>query len=786
MSRCICIHGHFYQPSRENPWTGRIDLQDSAYPYHDWNERISAECYAPNAAARILDGEGWVLEFVNTYRQISFTAGPTLFSWLEREKPDLHAAIVSADRESQKRYSGHGSAIAQPYNHLIMPLASMRDRETQVIWGIRDFSNRFSRMPEGMWLPELAVDYPTLDIMAGHGILFSILHPPQAARVREIGEKEWSAAGNGGIDTTMPYLCRLPSGKAISIFFYDARISHEIAFGDLLQDGRRFASRLIAAFPPGSSTGLVHVATDGETYGHHRQFGEMALARCLADIASGGHARLTVYGEYLEKHPPTHEVGILENTSWSCVHGIARWSGGCTCSTGRYPGWSQDWRGGLREAADWLAGRLAGLYMKAGSAYLRDPASARDEYIDLVLDRSGPAVDRFLARHAVRGFSHEDRVAVLKLLEMQRHAMLMLTSCGWFFDDISEPGSVQVLRHAARCIQLAGELGGGDLEPGFLEILRRTPCNLLKYENAADLYRTEVRPAVMDLARIAAFAAAASHCSGCREPLQMPGFYICSEVCDTGEHAVGSLHIRSQATLEEGYYVFAVLHDDLGMPLVSILPCTDEASCRTLAGALAEDLRTCGRAGIEHFASRHSGSRRYAFDQFTRGEQRAIIDRMLGSRIGALESTVRAAYLSHGPFLPLVSDTGGECVLGAGLRLLLMQAAADRDILAALLKGMRHRPLEPEGFARGGALDGMIAEKLRSALEDRGNVPLLEELLQTFEALRELGMHPDLRKSQLLYHTFCRERSPAADDTAGGEWLKNLKRLGVYLRVRPP
>lgn len=388
--RAVCIHGHFYQPPRENPWLGEVGVQRSAAPYHDWNERVTAECYAPNTAARILDDDGMIEELVNNYARISFTAAPTLFAWLERHRPRIYGAILDADRESRERYGGHGSAIACCYNHVIMPLAARRDKRAQVAWGVRDFASRFGREPEGMWLSETAVDIESLEMLAAAGIRFTILAPHQAAGVRAIGEEGWTDISGGRVETRMPYLCRLPSGGSIAVFFYDGAISRDIAFGDLLSDGRRFADRLTGAFSrERGRPELVHIATDAETYGHHREFGEMALARCLRAIEAHRDIRLTVYGEYLAAHPPTHEALIREGTSWSCAHGIERWRGECGCHSGLHPGWSQAWRGPLREAIVMVRDALAPRSEEALATLVRDPAEARDDVVALVLSPGG-------------------------------------------------------------------------------------------------------------------------------------------------------------------------------------------------------------------------------------------------------------------------------------------------------------------------------------------------------------------------------------------------------------
>jgi alpha-amylase/alpha-mannosidase (GH57 family) len=335
MERYVCIHGHFYQPPRENAWLETVELQDSAYPYHDWNQRVTAECYAPNAVARILDEQGQIVQLVNNYAKISFNFGPTLLQWLENNEPEVYESILSADRVSMQKFAGHGSAIAQPYNHVILPLASRRDRRTQILWGIGDFERRFKRRPEGIWLPETAVDLETLELLAEEEIRFTILAPHQASRMRRAGARLWQDVTGAKIDPTRPYSQQLASGKSIGLFFYDGPIARAVAFEGLLTRGDHFAERLIGAFSDQRSwPQLVHIATDGESYGHHHRFGDMALAYALNQIESKKLAQLTNNGEYLARHPPTQEVEIIEKSFWSCFHGIDRWRSNCGCNTG--------------------------------------------------------------------------------------------------------------------------------------------------------------------------------------------------------------------------------------------------------------------------------------------------------------------------------------------------------------------------------------------------------------------------------------------------------------------
>ncbi|MFC1929097.1 DUF3536 domain-containing protein, partial [Chloroflexota bacterium] len=479
MERYICIHGHFYQPPRESAWLEYVELQDSAYPYHDWNERITAECYEPNSTSRILDGDGFISQIVSNYARMSFNFGPTLLAWIEKHDPSVYQAIIEADRQSQQNFSGHGSALAQAYNHMIMPLANHRDRYSQVLWGIRDFEHRFGRQLEGMWLPETAVDLETLDILAEMGIRFTILAPHQAKRVRKLATEKWKEVGDASVDPTRAYLVNLPSGRQINIFFYDGPISRAIAFEDMLNSGEAFAERLIDAFSEKRNhPQLINIATDGETYGHHHRFGDMALAFALHHIETNNLAKITNYGEYLEKYPPTHEVEIVEKTSWSCMHGIDRWWSDCGDNSGAHPKWNQAWRTPLRDALDWLRDSMAGQYEGKAKQYLKDPWAARDDYINIILDRSPDNVARFMSQHATRELNEAERITTLKLLELQRHAMLMYTSCGWFFDDLSGIETVQVIQYAGRVVQLAQGLFGNDTEQHFLELLKKAKSNI--------------------------------------------------------------------------------------------------------------------------------------------------------------------------------------------------------------------------------------------------------------------------------------------------------------------
>jgi len=452
----LCVHGHFYQPPRENPWTGRVDAQPSAAPAHDWNERITEECYRPNGQARLLADEKNKLpqRTISNYAHMSFDIGATLLAYLAREQRDVHEAMIAADRDSVRRFSGHGAAIAQSYSHAILPLASARDRRTEVRWGLRDFELRFGRPSEGLWLPECAADTPTLEALADEGLRFTILAPAQARRVRRIGSEHWITVTETGVDTRVPYLVRLGAGRQIVVFFYDGALAHSVAFGASMSDGRSFLSALDRDH--GDVPGLVHFATDGETYGHHQRFGEMGLAWVLDHVERGeSKFDLTVYARHLERHPPVHEVEIVERSSWSCAHGVERWRSDCGCSGGRCEG-NQRWRAPLRDALDLLRDLLATIYERECGGLLEDPWGARDRFVDVLVRRTPRVENQFLDREAGRELEHADRLRALELLDMQRHALLMYASCAWFFDDLSDIEPLQTIANAARAIELAG------------------------------------------------------------------------------------------------------------------------------------------------------------------------------------------------------------------------------------------------------------------------------------------------------------------------------------------
>lgn len=804
MNRFLCVHGHFYQPPRENPWLEEVELQDSAYPYHDWNERVTAECYAPNTAARILDQDHYIRDIVNNYSRISFNFGPTLLAWMERRAPEIYQAVIEADRESRKRFSGHGSALAQAYNHLIMPLANSRDKRTQVIWGIRDFEHRFGRRPEGMWLPETAVDQETLEVLAEHGVVFTILAPHQARRVRRIGAKDWLDVSGSRIDPRVSYLRRLPSGRSLTLFFYDGPVSQDIAFTGLLNNGEALAERWVQAFTPDDTPQLAHMATDGETYGHHHRFGEMALAYALNHIEAQRLARLTLYGEFLKLYPPTREVEIIENTSWSCSHGVERWRSDCGCNSGR-GGWNQQWRAPLREAMDLLSDRMVRVYEQEMAPLLGDPWQARDDYIEVILDRSPENVERFLVRHAGRRLEPAEKVKALRLLEMQRHAMLMFTSCGWFFDEISGLETTQVLEYAARAMQLAQRAGGAALEPDFISLLERAPSNLPEYGNGARAYEKLVKPTMIDLMRVGTHYAVSSLFEDYQDLTSINCYTAEREFYELKEAgrqklAIGRARMRSDITWSERTISFAVLHLGDHSLMGGVREFSGEQAFETMRQEISEAFSRGDLPEIVRLMDRYFQTHNYSLWHLFRDEQRRIFDRILTSALEGIEASFRQIYDHNYPImqamrelsipLPKALSTPAEYVFNANLRRLLEAEDPDLDQLRNLLDEVRKWGFDTEraavGFAAGRRLNTQM-ERLRRNPHDLPLLAAIETMLQTLQAA---AIDLDLMEAQHLYvhiarqHQQARRKQAESGDQSAQEWVKSFDALGDILRVR--
>ncbi len=808
MERYICIHGHFYQPPRENPWLEAVELQDSAYPYHDWNERISAECYAPNCAARILDGMGRIERIVNNYSKISFNFGPTLLSWLAEKSPDVYQAILTADRESRRHFSGHGSALAQAYNHMILPLANSRDKETQVLWGIRDFEHRFGRRPEGMWLPETAVDLETLALLAKHGIRFTVLAPYQARRVRQLGKRAWRDVGGGQIDPSRPYKLVLGTGRSIDLFFYDGPISQAVAFEGILLKGEYLADRLLGAFVDSRNwPQIVHIATDGETYGHHQPHGDMALAYAIHHIERNQLARLTNYAEYLAKHPPTHQVQIHENTSWSCVHGIERWRVDCGCNSGQHPGWHQRWRGPLREALDWLRDAMAGRFEVRGALLLKNPWAARNEYVEVILDRSRENVDAFLARHATHPLSPDERVRALKLLELQRHAMLMYTSCGWFFDEISGIETVQVLQYAGRVLQLNRELFGDDLEPGFLDKLDRIPSNIPAFVNGRTVYEKFVWPAMVNLEKVGAHYAVSSLFEEYGSRTSVYCYSVDREdyrSLSAGKVrlAVGCALVTSEITGESGQVTFGVVH--LGDQSISggVRPFQGEPQYDSAAKRILEAFERADFAELVREMDRSFGAGVYTLELLFRDELRKILALILDSTLAEAEATYGQLFENHISLIRFMTRMG--IPLARHLQMaaeFTLNAALRRSLEAEILDAGQIRKILEETATTGVQLDVATLEySVRRKMEwlaawmqeDPVGLDRLQILDQAVDLVGILPFEVNLWKAQNIFYgilqtLYPRVQSEAAlGDEFARNWVEQFRGLGEKLSILVP
>ena len=820
--KTICIHGHFYQPPRENPWLETVEAQDSAAPWHDWNERITAECYAPNGAARIVDHQNQIIRILNNYARMSFNFGPTLLSWLLQNAPRVHEAIVHADQRSQKRYSGHGSAMAQVYNHLIMPLASTRDRITQIRWGIADFRHRFGRMPEGMWLPETAVDSESLDLLAQNGIRFVLLAPHQCARIRSLapaplpapgakGAKEpkepaWVDTANASVDTTRSYLIRLQEARTINAFFYDGPRSRAIAFEGLLNSGEGFAQRLLSGFKPDSADAqIVHVATDGESYGHHHKYGEMALAWVLHSLQDHAQnpdpaaAHLTNYAEFLEKNPPRFEARIVEDTSWSCAHGIERWRSDCGCSSGR-PGWNQKWRTPLREALDALRDAVAPLVHEAAVRLFKDPDAARNDYIDVVLRRSRDARDAFFKTHAGYEFNDEERTRALMLMELERHAMLMYTSCGWFFDDISGIETVQVIAYAGRVLQLAGCLFGkraAGLEKNFVDRLAAAKSNLPEQKDGATVYNRYVRSMEVGLEQVAAHYAISSIFTSYPDEADIFSYTVRRLAWETVlsgrvRLAVGQALISSQITESVETVAFGVLHFG-DQNITAVVKRFDPADSAGYA-KFVDEARSAVSAGdfpeVVRCFDRHFGSQAYSLRSLFRDEQKRILEILLTGTLEEVESSLSAIYENQASLLHFLSQSrlprpealtvAATFAINAGLRRALEADPIDAIQARTWLGLAKSDEVTLDKQLLGYIVDQKMKHVMLNLHDHPEDLAAVDDALLVTRTMRELPLEVNLWQAQNLWYDTWRYHR---DHPPSPEWLEKMNELGQLLHI---
>ena len=816
--RFICIHGHFYQPPRENPWLETVETQDSAAPYHDWNERICAECYAPNGAARIVNEKSQIARIVNNYARISFNFGPTLLSWLKENAPRTYRMILDGEGRSKQRNRGHSSAMAQVYNHMILPLANARDRVTQIRWGIADYRHRFGHAPEGMWLAETAADTGTLELLAQEGIRFTVLAPRQCKRVRalsggKVGSNEgkptgdWIPSPNATVDPTHPYLVRFDSGTSLAVFFYDGPTSRAIAFEGLLNSGEGFVARLKQGFQDNSQPQLVHVATDGESYGHHHRHGEMALAYALRLMEQDKNARLINYGSFLEQFPPQWEAEIYDNSSWSCDHGVERWRSNCGCNGGK-AGWNQLWRAPLREALDQLRDSLAPLTEAAGNLLFKDVWAARDEYIHVILDRNLDNVERFFANHQQHPLTDSDRVRAVELMEMQRHTQLMYTSCGWFFDDISGIETVQIIAYAARVIQIAQELfldAASGLELAFLDKLALAKSNVPSAGDGAKIYTQQCLSLELSLEQVAAHYAISSVFSSFADETEIFCYQIHRISYETltsgrGRLALGRARIASSITGKSECFSFAVLHfgdQNITAAVKPYDPQDPEAAreFEKVAGLAREQVRNANFPEVIRVLDRYCDLD-YSLTSLFRDEQRRIIQLILNSTLADIEASLKNIYDDHASLLHYLSQAGlpkppalalaAGFAVNAGLRRALEADPIDLSLIRSFLNMAKSDEIPLDTPTLTYVADLRMKRAMLELTMSSGNLDILDRALNLARTLTELPFELNLWQAQNIWYEILRSSNyslTAHSPEDRPRWNRDFHELGCCLSI---
>jgi alpha-amylase/alpha-mannosidase (GH57 family) len=789
----MVIHGHFYQPPRENPWIEQIEEEVSAHPYHDWNSRIAAECYTPNGCARIYGDHHRILDIINNYEKISFNFGPTLLAWLEVHAPLTYQRLLAADRLSLARL-GHGNAIAQAYNHVILPLATPRDRETEIIWGLKDFQVRFGREAEAMWLPETAVDYPTLAALADHGMKYVILSPYQAKRVRPLEGGAWQTVEADTLDTTQAYRCYLPGAagavdtrRYIDVFFYNGSVASDMSFGDLLGDSERLVARLEQGFRPDlPRPQLLNVATDGENYGHHHNFGELALAYALDKAVPQRGFTLTNYAAFLGAAPPRMRVELEmgskgEGSSWSCAHGVGRWKEDCGCSTGGAPTWNQRWRTPLKEAFDFLNGSLDKIFEEEGAAFFKDPWAARNDYLELILDRREETVGQFLSRHGARDFKRGDWFEPLRLLEMQRQTLLMYTSCGWFFADISGLETLQVMKYAARGMQLGQRLTREPLEENFLNILERAQSNIAAEGNGRDIFRRRVKPLAGDFPKVVNQWAISwlknreRLCPHCIYHFRVRPQEHEVRTQGTLELAAGRLHMTSGVTWREETLSFFTIHLGSYLYRTQIMPNSTPEAYQALKEELFQVLAQTPEDLMPFLAAR-LGERYYTVhDIFQEEKEQLFLDLLEQNREEALgtlahhfgdATPVLRAMASDGLLLPRLYQALGEITLNRRLVQILRRLEPDPELLPTS-EDLLHLLEETElfGFKLESGEGAQILQRILhhhlARLAADFQPEAAHRLLNFLKVQKRLPITVDLTEAQNFFFGLLKEHFPA-------------------------
>jgi alpha-amylase/alpha-mannosidase (GH57 family) len=803
--RFICIHGHFYQPPRENPWLETVETQDSAAPYHDWNERICAECYATNGAARVQNAKNQITRIVNNYARISFNFGPTLLSWLKENAPRTYRMVLDGERRSRKSYGGHSSAMAQVYNHIIMPLANRRDRLTQIRWGIADYRQHYGTPPEGMWLAETAADTESLELLAQHGVKFTLLAPHQCRRVRPLREGEgWTDTSGATVDTTRPYLVRFDSGVSIAVFFYNGPTSRAIAFEGLLNSGENFAARLKAGFRDGAQAQLVHVATDGESYGHHHKHGEMALAYALRLLERDKTVKLTNYGRYLEQFPPEYEAEIVENSSWSCVHGVERWRSNCGCNGGKP--FNQLWRAPLRQALDELRDTVAPLTEQEGGKLFKDVWAARDGYIHVLLDRSPEQVAQFFQAHQSHELSEDEQVRALELMEMQRHTQLMYTSCGWFFDDIAGIETVQIIAYAARVLQLAKQIFGeqaAGLEAEFLARMVEAKSNEPSAGDGAQIYKTCVATMELGLEQVVAHYAISSVFSSFAEETDLFCYRVRRISFDIytsgrGRLALGRAHISSAITGLRQSFSFAVLHfgDQNITAAVKAYTDADAGAFDAFAAQAQEHVQRARFPEVIRLMDSEYGRVDYSLTSLFRDEQRRIVELILNSTLWDIENSLTTIYEDHASLLHYLSQAGlpkppaltlaAGFAINAGLRRALETDPIDIAQMRSFLALAKADQVPLETATLSYIADQRMKRTMVELQMSAGSLEMLDRALTLALNLAELPFDLNLWQAQNIWYEILGTSGYALTSLGKDEraqWDSHFGGLGTCLKI---
>lgn len=769
----LTIHGHFYQPPRENPWLESIELQDSASPFHDWNERINNECYNPNSVSKIVDSRNKILDVVNNYEFLSFNFGPTLLSWMEEYAPLAYERVIKADIESVGEHDGHGNAIAQVYNHMIMPLANEKDKQTQVVWGIKDFESRFGRKPEGMWLAETAVDDDTLRVLIENGIKYTILSPYQALKFRKIGDKDWTDVSWGNIDPARPYRYYIKRGsdKYIDLFFYDGAISKSVAFDEILKDGNKFIRRLKEGVSENRDyPQLINIATDGESYGHHTKFGDMALSYVLRVRAKEEGFKIVNYAQYLEKYPSEMEVDIKQSSSWSCFHGVGRWVEDCGCSTGGHPGWNQKWRKPLRNALDYLRDELVTIFEKEGKKYFKDAWKARDSYINVILDRSDLSVKKFQKENLVAELSEENVVKAMELLEIQRQAMLMYTSCGWFFSEISGIETTQIMKYAARAMQLAQNFSKKDLEKHFLEILSEAKSNFAEFGTGKDIFEKFVKPSVVTTKQIASLWAISSLYKDFEDEDEVYCYKIRKQSYKkvqrgTSKLVVGHIEIESKITLQTSNLMFALVQYSNGDFHCAIKEFSDESEYLNIQKELFRIFVLSPLTEIIRALDEYFGREYFTLKDIFIEERRKILQVMLKGKMQKFGQMYQEIYSegkssiyhmqSLGLSIPDEFKISAGYTLGHQFNDLIINAKGflDNEIIQAAMDinyEVKKLGIEIDKSPSNKVFSQKISQNI-SRLAQNLEFQQAEATLELFEHIEKLELHVDITEAQNIY-----------------------------------